>query len=64
MVQRSSETAFRISFGSVPVSRTARLPDTRLPIQCIFAPVWYSGGMQRKVSSRPVSWCFASISAA
>jgi hypothetical protein len=33
---------------------TALLPDKRLPNQCILAPVWYSGGMRRKLS--PLAW--------
>ena len=60
----SSEMAFRMISGEVPFSSTARLPAKRLPIQWNLAPVWYRGGMHRKVSSWVIWWCFCSISAA
>ena len=40
MVHFSSVTARRIHSGFTPRSSTARLPEMRLPNQCIFAPVW------------------------
>ena len=64
MVQRSFEMVDRMVSGLVPFRSTALLPATRLPIQWNLAPVWYRGGMHRKVSSLPVAWCFCSISAA
>ena len=62
MVHFSSVTARRIHSGFTPRSSTARLPERRLPNQCIFAPVWYSGGMQRNTSSRVWPWWFCSVS--
>ncbi len=40
MVQRSELTVCNMVCGSTPRKSTAREPDMRLPIQCIFAPVW------------------------
>ena len=59
-VQCSSETALMIHSGLMPRRSTALPPTRKLPNQCIFAPVWYSGGMQRNVSSRVWPWCFCS----
>ena len=60
MVHFSSLTAFRIHSGRVPFSSTALPPTRKEPNQCIFAPVWYSGGMQRNTSSWVWPWCFCS----
>ena len=51
MVQCSSDTASKMLWGVTPRNSTALEPEMRLPNQCILAPVWYSGGMHRKVSS-------------
>ena len=56
----SSLTARSIHSGFTPFRRTARPPTRKLPNQCIFAPVWYSGGMQRNVSSLVWPWWFCS----
>ena len=40
-----------MALGELPLSRTALLPVNREPNQCILAPVWYRGGMQRNTSS-------------
>jgi hypothetical protein len=53
-----------IHSGLTPRSKTARLAESRLPNQCIFAPVWYRGGMHRKLSVRVWRWWFISHSQA
>lgn len=63
MEHRSEETAWKMAWGEFPFSRTALLPVNREPNQCIFAPVWYRGGMQRNTSSWVVAWWMASIRA-
>ena len=60
MVHFSLDTASKINSGLVPLSRTALLPEIRLPNQCILAPVWYRGGMHKNTSSLVCPWWFCS----
>ena len=46
--------------GLTPLSSMARPPTRNEPNQCIFAPVWYSGGMHRNTSLWVWPWCFCS----
>ena len=50
--------------GFTPFSSTPLPPTRKLPNQCIFAPVWYSGGMHRNTSSWVWPWWFCSVLAA
>ncbi len=64
MVAFSRLAVSKIQAGDTPRKSTPRLPATRLPNQCILAPVWYSGGMHKNTSSRVWPWWFCSVRAA